>query len=256
VVDTQNDSDLDLHKNLEGIVRQSEPYTCGPAALATLLSQLGDDTTEHDVLNFAPANKDTGVSLLALKQATVQLGHSVVLKKWTAEQLSEYLKQSEDPILIHDIKQDVGGHFSVVRDIKDGTVSLSDTEAGNITYSFSDFSKVFTGYTLIADPDTSNPTSSSNLLLLDTTTNITDEEATTITGKYVPVAIAAASNGASAAASTFSQCMKTASFQPTTALRRTKQSQCYSALGAALSQVSVSTEATIAYHCNNSTLIL
>jgi hypothetical protein len=72
VIDTSNESDLDLHKNLEGIVRQSEPYTCGPAALATLLSQLGDDTTEHDVLSFAPASKDTGVSLFSLKRDSYQ----------------------------------------------------------------------------------------------------------------------------------------------------------------------------------------
>lgn len=243
-VDTTNDADLDLHKNLEGIVRQSSPYTCGPAALATLLSQLGDDTTEQDVLNFAPASQTDGVSLFALKQAAVQLGHAAVLKKWTPDQLAEYLKTSEDPVLIHDIKPNVGGHFSVVRDVKDGTVYLSDTEAGNITYSFDDFSKVFTGYALIADGDASH-------LLSDTSTNVSDEEAKIITGKYVPVALAAQNNGASKDAALFAQCMKDAS-SLTTAARRAKQTTCYQNLGAGLSTAALGTEATIAFQAGPS----
>jgi len=36
---------LDSYKDMTAVVRQSQDYTCGPASLATLMTQRGDDTT-------------------------------------------------------------------------------------------------------------------------------------------------------------------------------------------------------------------
>jgi len=63
-----NQAEADAKKDFTGVIRQSKPYTCGPASLATLKTQLGDDTSEADVLQYIPdLSEEKGVSLLALK---------------------------------------------------------------------------------------------------------------------------------------------------------------------------------------------
>ncbi len=165
------------------IVRQSTDHTCGQAALATLFSQIGEPKTEKQITDLTGFNEEKGVNMLALKKAAQNFNKEVSLKKWTYEQLKSYLEESRNPVLIHDLKKGVGEHFSVIRKIENGFVFLSDTEAGNIKYSVEDFKKVYTGNTLIIkteDDITSD-------LLNDTTTDISDEIAATIWGKYVPV---------------------------------------------------------------------
>ncbi len=234
-------------KDFSGIVRQSTPYTCGQAALATLFTQFGIPTTEGDILKLAPADKEKGVSLYALKQAAIALGQQTYLKKWTPEQLRQYVNDTGSPVLIHDIQENVGGHYSVARKFhqKDGQtiVTLLDTEAGNIELSWEDFVKMYNGYVLVivdedpsgqdigiqtTDTDTSaaieetvkegvkenteessvnseeiaterstekseeetkqaETNNNTHPLLADTATDVSDEEAKTIWGKYVPV---------------------------------------------------------------------
>ncbi len=228
VVDTENEADIDLYKNLEGVVRQSTPLTCGPASLATLFSQLGDSTTEADVLQYVEIDAERGVNMLQLKTASEKLNHPAALKHWSVDELAAYLAENADPILIHDVKEGVGGHFSVLRDIVDGKVTLSDTEAGNITYSLADFAHVYDGYALIADPD------ASIAAIADESTNVSDSDAANIWGKYVPVALAASRNGASAAADTFKWCMERALTLSSATMRNNERKGCYIQLGQAL----------------------
>ena len=109
------------------------------------------------------------------------------IKKWDAKTILQYITETEDPVLIHDEKKNVGGHFSVIKSYNEakGIVELSDTEAGNIKYSVKDFEHIYTGEALIISSDTTNA------LLNEITTNISDEVAAQIWGKYVPVYIAA-----------------------------------------------------------------
>jgi hypothetical protein len=58
-------AELDARKDFTGVVRQSKPYTCGPAALATLLTQLGNDTSEDEVLEYVTPDIEKGVNPLA-----------------------------------------------------------------------------------------------------------------------------------------------------------------------------------------------
>lgn len=228
VVDTTNESDIDLYKNFEGVVRQSTPVTCGPASLATLFSQLGDSTTEADVLQYVAIDAGRGVNMLQLKAASEKLNHPAVLKHWSVDQLTAYLTENADPILIHDVKEGVGGHFSVLREVVDGKVTLSDTEAGNITYSLADFAHVYDGYVLIADPD------ASIAAIADETTNLSDVDAANIWGKYVPVALAASRDGASDAATAFKWCMERALTLSSATIRNNERKGCYIQLGQAL----------------------
>ena len=229
-----NHSETDAKKDMTGVVRQSQDYYCGPASLATLRTQLGDDTTEKEVLdliNPEDLNSEKGTHLLALKIAAKKLGSNVYLKKWSAEQVLNYIKETQDPVLIHDEKKGVGGHFSVIRsyDLKTGQVELSDTEAGNIKYSIEDFKHIYQNSVFIIAENSENAT------LLDISTDINDEEAKNIWGKYVPVVMAAYNMGKQKQVNEFVACTKLAFQYSDRNQRNTERAKCYTNLGKSLS---------------------
>lgn len=45
-------AEIDSQKDFTAVVRQSLDYTCGPAALATLMTQLGNEMSEEEVLSY------------------------------------------------------------------------------------------------------------------------------------------------------------------------------------------------------------
>ncbi len=225
-------TELDAAKDMTGVVRQSKPYTCGPASLATLRTQMGETTSEEDVLRYFTGDnltEDRGTNLLALKNAAQELGSTVYLKKLSAEQVLTYIQDTGDPVLIHDEKPGVGGHFSVIRsyDADSAMVELSDTEAGNIKYSVESFKHIYTGDTLIISDDTSND------LLNATSTDLSNDYAAEVWGKYVPVAVAA--NGKSAAATAavtaFNICITNAMKTVNYTQRNNARAVCYTTLG-------------------------
>lgn len=229
-----NKAEMDSKKDFTAVVRQSKDYTCGPAALATLMTQLGNDTSEEEVLariqNLSP---EKGVSLSDLKQSAEKLEQKVYLKKWDADAVLAYVDRTSDPVLIHDEKKDVGGHFSVIKsfDREKGLVELSDTEAGNIKYSVEDFRHIYTGHALVISEDTADES------LNNTGTNISDEEALTVWGKYVPVVMYAQNSGNDAysgAVNTFRTCQNKALSYKTVAERNAARKVCYDKLGSAL----------------------
>ena len=224
-------AEMDAKKDMTGVVRQSKDYYCGPASLATLLTQLGDDTSEQEVLDQmleADILPEKGVSLLTLKKAAQKLGSSPILKKWSADQVLSYIKDTQDPVLIHDEKKGVGGHFSVIReyDADKGIVELSDTEAGNIKYSVEDFKHIYTGSVLIISNDVDSA------ILNDISTNISDEEAMLIWGKYVPVYMAVEGMGAEekAVVDEFKQCVAKAIKVVNQKDRNSQRATCYTKL--------------------------
>ena len=226
-----NKAELDAKKDFTAVVRQSKDYYCGPASLATLLTQLGIDTSEQAILDLiqpADLNSASGTNLLALKTASISLGNKTYLKKWDADTILSYISSTQDPVLIHDEKKGVGGHFSLIKSYSNGIVELSDTEAGNIKYSVEDFKHIYTGDALVISSD------KDNLLLNDITTDMSDEVAANIWGKYVPVAVYAAQNGYSGAVSTFNTCIANALNLSTVAQRNSGRTACYNALGATL----------------------
>lgn len=220
-------AELDAQKDFTGVVRQSKPYTCGPASLATLRTQLGDDTSEQDVLRYVTEiSEEKGVSLLTLKNAGQMLGSQVFLKHWSADQILSYIKETQDPVLIHDEKEGVGGHFSVIReyDAEKGIIELSDTEAGNIKYAIKDFEHIYTGDAFIISEGEAKG------ILADTSTDLSDDIAATIWGKYVPVSVIAAKSGNDAvknAAAVFAGCTRDALALSTAIQRNAQRKVCY-----------------------------
>lgn len=129
---------LDLR--FRNIVKQEEDYSCGAAAMATLLTyHHGDVTSESDVLTVLQTVLDrralaqrqmNGYSLLDLKRVAERKGYRAAGYRLTFEQL----EQLSAPVIVH--VEPLGyQHFAVLRDIADDRVFLADPSRGNLRMS-------------------------------------------------------------------------------------------------------------------------
>lgn len=224
---------LDAQKDFTEVVRQSQAYTCGPASLATLLVSIGYATSEAEVLEYIEVlDENKGVTLWSLYSAAQKLGHTPGIYSIDADSLRALVIETGNPVLIHDEKEGVGGHFSVVRSFEGDKVQLADTEAGNIEYSFEDFKTIFKGSVLVIHEEGES---------FDYPV-ISQEVAETIWGMYVPVSDAAGEfEGTRVAILTFQKCQTTAdtTWGDNLLKKHLARTQCYnnfvSSLGGILS---------------------
>jgi len=115
-------------------------YTCGPAALATVLKNLGIYTTEAELAELAGTD-ETGTSLYGLKIATQAKGVTAVATRLTIDQLAA------NYIVVLSING--YNHFEVVQNITSSTVYLFDPNLGNIEMSRNKFLEVYSGVALV-----------------------------------------------------------------------------------------------------------
>lgn len=129
----------DLH-----VVKQQEDFSCGAAALATLLSYyFGEATSEKEILNrlLNPLSdsekvvkRQRGFSLLDLKRVAEMKGYRAGGFKVTFSQLM----QVKAPVMVflepHGYK-----HFAVYRGFDRGRVYLADPARGNLRMSIGRF---------------------------------------------------------------------------------------------------------------------
>ena len=115
-------------------------YSCGPAALATVLKNLGIYTTEAELATLAGTD-ETGTSLYGLKVAAQAKGATAIGVRLTTDQLKA------NYIVVLEI--DGTNHFEVVKNITSTTVTLIDPNLGTIEMSLEKFNKLYTGVALI-----------------------------------------------------------------------------------------------------------
>ena len=128
------------------LIRQRYDYSCGAAALATILSYAyGDAVSERDVLEelfalLSAEEKDrsmeTGFSLFDLQQVAQALGYRAQGFRIAAENLS----QLAGPVIVY-IEPRGYRHFAVLRGVRGDRVFLADPSQGNIrmpAYAFLD----------------------------------------------------------------------------------------------------------------------
>jgi predicted double-glycine peptidase len=126
------------------VVKQNFDYSCGAAALATLLTYYyGDETSEQDIMKILTAelSKDEqrrkewrGFSLLDLKLMAQTKGYRAAGFKLTVEQLA----QLAAPVIVF-IEPMGYPHFAVLRGIDRGRVFLADPARGNLRMSIERF---------------------------------------------------------------------------------------------------------------------
>jgi predicted double-glycine peptidase len=136
------------------IVKQQGDYSCGAAALATLLTYyFGEATSEREILDMLMAQftkeeqRDKvrrGFSLLDLKSAAQLKGYRAAGFKLTIEQLT----QLAAPVIV--FVQPMGyKHFAVLRGVDRGRVFLADPARGNLRMSIARFLDEWDGITFV-----------------------------------------------------------------------------------------------------------
>ncbi|TFW19738.1 peptidase C39 family protein [Massilia arenosa] len=133
------------------IVHQAYDYSCGSAALVTILNyHLGIKVSEQDSMEgmMDKGEKDKiiarrGFSLLDMKRYVASLG--VQSAGFKAEMKD--LEELKDPAIV---PIDYAGfkHFVVFRGVRDGLVFVADPAMGNITFSVTEFATLWDGNTL------------------------------------------------------------------------------------------------------------
>lgn len=131
----------------EGVVIQRLDYSCGAAAMATVLSAFfGDTVTEDEVIGFIFIHGQTpeeglkryfrrkGFSLLDLKRYAEFRGYRAAgYKEMVLEDLVEILRDQQVPVLVS-ISPFGYDHFVVVQGIQGNRIYLADPALGKITY--------------------------------------------------------------------------------------------------------------------------
>lgn len=143
--------------NTTGIVMQTTNYTCGPAALATVLNNMGINATEHELAILAGTDEN-GTTMYGLIQAAKSKGLNAVGMKVSIN----YLKKNN--IVFLTINGEA--HYSVVREVTNDTVFIADPSLGNIAMTIDEFNNAYNGYALIIN-DFNNPENNISDILAD-----------------------------------------------------------------------------------------
>jgi len=132
------------------IVKQQFDYSCGAAALATLMTYyFGDKTAERQILkllideltrNELELKEKQGFSLLDLKKVAQTKGYRAAGFKLTLEQL----KQLTAPVLVF-IEPQGYKHFAILKGVDRGRVFLADPSRGNLRMSINRFLREWHG---------------------------------------------------------------------------------------------------------------
>jgi uncharacterized protein len=138
----------DLH-----VVKQRLDYSCGAAALATLITQYyGQNVTEQKILDLLNVEvrklppealqrkKTMGFSLLDLKHAALSLGFDAAGFELPLEKLSELAA----PVIVF-VRPMGYHHFAVLRGIIGDRVFLADPGRGNLRMSLGRFGEEYGG---------------------------------------------------------------------------------------------------------------
>ncbi|MEN4006062.1 MAG: C39 family peptidase [Methanobacteriaceae archaeon] len=147
-----------------GIVMQTTDYSCGPAALATVLQNMGINSTEGELKVLAGTNNETGTSLYSLVRAAQSKGLSAVGMRLSVDDL-------RTNHIVHVIV-DGEGHYSVIRKISNESVYLADPSKGNIVLSREEFSAIFTENVLVINGSLNQTAEQTN----SSAQNLTSEE--------------------------------------------------------------------------------
>lgn len=136
------------------VVKQQEDYSCGAAALATLLLYYyGEETSESDLLTLLkqqipaeewPMKSVQGFSLLDLKTAARTKGFRAAGFELTIEQLAKL----RAPVIVF-IKPLGYKHFAVLRGVDRSRVYLADPSRGNVRMSVSRFLEEWSGFVFV-----------------------------------------------------------------------------------------------------------
>jgi len=124
---------------------QSTDYSCGPAALATVLQNMGINVTEQELKVLAGTDV-SGTSMHGLAQAARSKGLNATGMRLSIDELR--------PDMIVHVINDGTPHYSVIKEVTNESVRLADPSLGNIEMTREKFNEIYTGNALvISDPN-------------------------------------------------------------------------------------------------------
>ncbi|TXJ10608.1 MAG: peptidase [Acinetobacter sp.] len=134
-----------------GIVRQAYDYSCGSAALTTMLNgyvgmQLSEKETMDGLLRYGEYNRIVerrSFSLLDMKRFVTALGYSSGGYRGELKDLIALKKPAIVPIAYAGFK-----HFVVYKGYHDGRIYVADPALGNISFNADRFAEVWDNNTL------------------------------------------------------------------------------------------------------------
>ena len=164
------------------IVRQAFDYSCGSAALVTILNfHLGLQVTEQQAMEgmLERGEKEKiierrGFSLLDMKRYVAALGVEGAGFRAELKDL-----QSLDHPAIVPIDYAGAKHFVVLRGIRDGVVYIADPSAGNIVFSLAEFATLWDKNTLFIIYPAKNQPALAQLALSDRELGVVDMDRVT-----------------------------------------------------------------------------
>jgi len=148
-----------LHKcNTWETIHQSSEYTCGPAALATLLSfYLDEPATEVEIAKISGTFKEGTTTLLGLRNAARLKGHDAIGYQMTLPQLLDQLDSSTIPVLVH-FQQPELHYVLVTGHLGDDYLIVSDPAVGDVVMQQADFLRRWSNKALVVKAERIAPT--------------------------------------------------------------------------------------------------
>ena len=130
----------------KNIITQQYDYSCGSAALSTLLNYgFGEDLTEKQVIsgmlefgNTEAIKKRRAFSLLDMKQFVRALGYKGTGFRAGMEDLRSLKKPCIVPVSFYNYR-----HFIIIKGVHKGRVFVADPMQGNISFMEKDFEKLW-----------------------------------------------------------------------------------------------------------------
>jgi len=138
----------------QNVVRQQFDYSCGAAALATLMRfYFGYDVSEETILSGILARMPgdevrdrtaKGLSLLDLKLQAERMGFQAAAVRLNFAALPKL----QGPIVIH-LQRPGYNHFAILRGVRGDRVYLADPSRGNVRLSIDRFAQEWSGIALV-----------------------------------------------------------------------------------------------------------
>ncbi|MCF6202913.1 MAG: C39 family peptidase [Methylococcaceae bacterium] len=143
------------------VIKQELDYSCGAAALATLMrNYFGDDTSEKEILALLDIwikdlpekekkrKKQDGFSLLDLKAVANLKGYQAAGFRLTLDQL----RKLNTPVIVF-VKPLGYHHFAVLRGVTEDRVFLADPTRGNLRLNTARFLEEYGGIVFVLGKD-------------------------------------------------------------------------------------------------------
>ena len=162
------------------IVRQAYDYSCGSAALVTVLNNyLGIPVTEEQAMEGMLAHGERekiisrrGFSLLDMKRYVATLGAGASGFRAELADLVQLKQPAVVPIDYAGFK-----HFVVLRGVRDGKAFVADPSAGHVVFAIEEFAKLWDRNTLfLLYPPKDKPQTLTNLALSDKELGVIDTD--------------------------------------------------------------------------------